>query len=126
MTEEEDLEYLLETSKNPLDREFETKIYNDVPKILLDSGTLYQINRTILNPIGLHMIAEKVENVDTNDVFYELELHETSNPLGYIMSDDEAGAGQTVFEHFMKTRKIRAIYRQKTLGYLVQPEPELE
>ena len=121
---EEDLIHLLESSKSLQEEGYKKLLHKSPEKVLLDSGVLYQINRTILNPLGLHLMVQEVENVDNKHQFYELLLEETANPLGYIMSETVMKQGQESFNSFMKMRKPQVVHRTKELGYTTQPVPE--
>ena len=94
-------------------------IVDNPEHFLHDSGLLFHINRSILHPLGysLSVMVEDSEDIET--VLFM--LHETDDPKGFIIDQKEIQAMAAKYNTFISQRKERALYRGKSLGYIMQP-----
>jgi hypothetical protein len=91
-------------------------------KFLLDSGLLFEINRTILHKFGL-ALAVGIDNDNRKKVKIQGVL-ETDDGEGWVFDEDSFNDGKEKFEKFTKENSERLKSRKSILGYTVQEEGE--
>jgi len=95
-------------------------------KFLLDTGLLFEINRQILNPLGLALevdvITDKTGAVET--VFGKVWDYR-DDPEGILMPDENYQTGLQKFTTFMSDEGNAILERRKAnLGFITQPPPD--
>lgn len=93
------------------------------PKILLDTGLLFEINRQILHPFGLAL--EAVVDDETGEVSLGQVWDYRDDPEGILFEDKTFAKAKAKFEKFMDVvGKQKLAERKNRLGYVVQGETE--
>lgn len=94
-------------------------------RYLYDTGLLFEINRSILHPLGLALAVELDEKGDAQ---FSEELWDFSDdPEGIIFSAESFLEGEKKIVEFMaRVGAERMEAREKSLGYLVQTVPPEE
>lgn len=89
-------------------------------KDFLDSGLLFEINRTLLHPLGL---ALGVQVDDETDEAYAIDIRRSDDVEGIIFSEEQMHEGLVKLNMFRaKGENLeRYLQRRKALGYIVQP-----
>jgi len=84
--------------------------------LLVDSGLLWAINRSVLHPLGLALAV----NMEGEDLL-SFDLLETKDPSGMIFDAEAMAEGVAKHRSFMKhTGNDRVRARRSSLGYAVQ------
>lgn len=108
------------------------KIKKTSPKILLETGLLFEINRQILHPFGLALeviIDDKTGNVKLGQIW-----DYRDDPEGMLFGDDYFAKGLEKFKKFMKETGMKKLQeRKRRLGFIIQksdaeeldPDPDL-
>jgi hypothetical protein len=93
---------------------------DEAAELLLNTGLLYEINRTILHPLGM---ALAVSADDAGEITGFAGLTDCCNdPEGMVFTPSAAGPEK--YRSFMaKTGKARLAARKQKLGFVVQPHP---
>lgn len=93
------------------------------PKELLDWGLIFEINRSVLHPLGL---AIAVEMTEKGEVFFSNGVWDSrDDPEGIIFAKDAFERGDAKYQNFMdKFGTARCEERTKVLGYTVQTTAE--
>lgn len=104
--------------------------YVDRPaEFLVDSGLLFEINRTILHPMGL-AIAVTLDESDAGTESAEeapIKIWDCrDDPEGIYFEDTTFDEGQTKFYKTNKEALTRYTTRRRCLGYVVQGSPKSE
>lgn len=87
---------------------------------LLENGLLFEINRTILHPVGLALSVKIDPNIQDgpNEI---LVLSQTDDSEGFLYSSDDFKSGFARLNRYMKTSGESALTRrQSSLGYIRQ------
>lgn len=93
----------------------------DGSKFLQDSGLLFEINRTLLHPLGLALSVER--NLETGEVRFD-RLVDTEDSEGFVFSpEDFAEARARLVTFMMKDGAVHILTREASLGFKVQNEP---
>lgn len=94
-------------------------------KFLLDTGLLFEINRQILNPLGLALEVDVITDHKgkVRTVFGKVWDYR-DDPEGILMPDENYQTGLQKFTTFMSEEGNAILERRKTnLGFVVQPSP---
>lgn len=87
------------------------------PRMLLDTGLLFEINRTVLHPVGL---ALGVNNQDGS-----VSLHQVPETTGILFEEADLREGDRKFAEFMRSDGAKAhTARARLHGFAVQPPPD--
>lgn len=93
-------------------------------KFLIDNGIIFEINRTILHPVGLELLVET--SFDNRRKLSITGLEETEDEDGFIYDDESFELNSQQFAQFIESRKSRINTRKKSLGFVVQKETPAE
>jgi hypothetical protein len=89
-------------------------------KFLIDNGIIFEINRTILHPVGLELVVET--SFDNRRKLSITGLEETEDEDGFIYDDESFDLNSQQFGQFVQSKKSRIDHRKKSLGFIVQKE----
>jgi len=94
------------------------KILANPAKFLIESGLLFEINRTVLHPVGLALCF----HVDDDDKLAGIEVWDSrDDPEGYLFTEDTLKHGEEKFRKFMvEFGKEKQQERKEELGYVYQ------
>ena len=92
-------------------------------RYMVDNGLLFEINRQVLHPLGLTLVAD----VDyDNPKYLRLDgLYKTDEPEGVQYDPETFATNQKVFQTFLdKEGSGKLANRKRILGYIVQDEEQ--
>ncbi|MEW6555103.1 MAG: hypothetical protein AB1384_12555 [Actinomycetota bacterium] len=95
-------------------------------RFLLDSGLLFEINRSILHPYGLALnlsITEAKED-ESEQVQIAGLLDYRDDPEGIIFAPETYEQGLKKYEAFWQENQARLEERVERLGFIVQPKAD--
>lgn len=84
------------------------------------TGVLFQINKTILNPMGYSLSLVVTTKDEEKD--YKLELFKTDSPLGYMLHPEDFERGEGQWKAFCDENKQTVVTRMKSLGFITQED----
>lgn len=86
-------------------------------RFMVDNGLIFEINRKVLHPLGLALIAD----VDLNNKKHlKLYMVDTEDENGFVYDDESFVVGKEVHDKFLITVKDRLISRENAFGFVVQ------
>jgi hypothetical protein len=96
-------------------------------KYLLDTGLLFEINRTVLHPLGLALSVECDDETEEVNGFAYL-WDSTDDSEGICFSTEILVEGRKKLDGYLAERDVKKLYeeRKKALGYIIQPIPSRE
>ncbi len=95
------------------------KSVKDWQKFLVDNGLIFEINRTVLHPLGLSLIAD-VSYEDRRKLVVFLVEALDDDPEGFLYSEESLESNMKKIEMFRAKSKMKTSKRQEALGFLVQ------
>lgn len=87
-------------------------------RMLVDSGLLFEINRTILNKFGLMLVVD--QDLKNKKQLAIVGLYSSEDPEGFIIDEDAFNLGKEKFEKFVRKNQDKLDAREESLGFLVQ------
>lgn len=87
-------------------------------RMLIDTGLLFEINRTILNKFGLVLVVD--QDLKNKKQLAIVGLYSTDSPEGFTIEEDAFELGKEKFEKFVKKNQDKLDAREAGLGFLVQ------
>jgi hypothetical protein len=86
---------------------------------MVDNGLVFEINRKVLHPLGLALIADVAP--DNRRSLAITALLETSDEEGFLYDEESLEDNENKFEKFMRTKgSARIEARQSKLGFVIQ------
>ncbi|MFA5758039.1 MAG: hypothetical protein WC942_01480 [Clostridia bacterium] len=93
-------------------------------RYLLDNGLLFEINRRVLHPLGLALVAE-IDKSNKKQIVLS-GIIETQDEEGYFFDSDSFEVGNEKFVSFMtKIGNKRIENRKKKAGFIEQETPNV-
>jgi hypothetical protein len=98
---------------------------NNPNQFLVDSGLLFEINRTVLHPIGLALAVQIDEQKDDNQGTIEI-IDVRDDPEGMIFTEESYEHGVLKLKRYMEENRDNACTQErfKRLGFVVQDESD--
>lgn len=91
----------------------------DPAKFLVDTGLLFEINRSVLHPFGVAM-AVTMQDDGSYKTSFEL-LDERADPEGWVFDPATFAEGEAKYAAFGKAERERIVRRLESLGFIRQP-----
>jgi len=106
--------------------ETNTKEIESPEQYLLDTGLLFQINRTLLHPLGLslYVLDEETPFYQDSPKIQKIRLVATDNPNGFVFGESELIELHDRFNTFITSQHDRVMGRAEKLGFIMQPTPD--
>lgn len=87
-------------------------------RYLIDNGLLFEINRKVLNPLGLALAAE--QNPD-NAKWLNLHLYETMDDDGIVYDEESFEFNKSKYDEYLRREgQAKILLREKLLGFIEQ------
>jgi len=103
----------------------EVNSIDNFPKYLLDKGLLFEINRKVLNPLGLMMFIDN-GRVKKSQVFITA-LLQAEDLDGFFYDPESFEVGEEAYKKYLEREgQERLDDREKKYGFLVQEEAEVQ
>jgi len=96
---------------------------NEAIKFLLDNGLLFEINRVVLNPIGLALVVKK----ENENYKFDGLKDNRKNPEDMCFNDEVLNSGSIKFFNYMEKEGFEIKKRRyEKLGYFCQEQYDEE
>lgn len=90
-------------------------------KFLLSTGLLYNINRTVLHPLGLSLTVTVSEDTGEEDATVHVTLHQTDDLEGFKFPEEQIENMEARWQKYLSTQRPRLLAKAQKLGFIQQP-----